>query len=414
MPQSGYTPIQLYRSSTPAAVPAAVDLQAGELALNTADERLYFKNASGVVKLLASNAGALGTVTSVDVSGGTTGLTFSGGPITSSGTITMSGTLDADNGGTGQSAYTIGDILYASGASALSRLAGAATGNALISGGVATAPSWGKIGLTTHVSGILPVGNGGSGTSTAFTQGSVLFAGPSGVYAQDNANLFWDDSNNTLGIGTSSPNAPLTVQGAGVMARFRSGSATDGRVEFAFNVTDIGFINAASATELNITARLGVDLSFSAGESAVARFLASNGNFGIGTASPSAKLDVVGTSEFNGDLSIPSGTATYGGVEIGYRVIPRTTDTTVNTAKRGYCMAISAGITIPNATFAAGDSFSIYNDSASAITITQGASLTLRQAGTTNTGNRTLAARGFATIWFNSSSEAIIEGPGIS
>lgn len=43
----------------------------------------------------------VGTVTSVDVSGGTTGLTFSGGPVTTSGTITMAGTLDVDNGGTG-------------------------------------------------------------------------------------------------------------------------------------------------------------------------------------------------------------------------------------------------------------------------------------------------------------------------
>lgn len=43
----------------------------------------------------------VGTVTSVDVSGGTTGLTTSGGPITSSGTITIAGTLAVANGGTG-------------------------------------------------------------------------------------------------------------------------------------------------------------------------------------------------------------------------------------------------------------------------------------------------------------------------
>lgn len=49
----------------------------------------------------SGSGGGSGTVTSVDVSGGTTGMTFTGGPITSSGTITMSGTLDVDNGGTG-------------------------------------------------------------------------------------------------------------------------------------------------------------------------------------------------------------------------------------------------------------------------------------------------------------------------
>ena len=63
-----------------------------------------------VGKVLTVNAGATdvewttngaGTVTSVDVSGGTTGLTTSGGPVTSSGTITLAGTLAVANGGTG-------------------------------------------------------------------------------------------------------------------------------------------------------------------------------------------------------------------------------------------------------------------------------------------------------------------------
>ena len=49
-----------------------------------------------------SGGGSSGTVTSVNVSGGTTGLTFSGGPVTVSGTITAGGTLGIANGGTGQ------------------------------------------------------------------------------------------------------------------------------------------------------------------------------------------------------------------------------------------------------------------------------------------------------------------------
>jgi len=52
-----------------------------------------------------------GTVTSVNVSGGTTGLTTSGGPITTSGTITLTGTLAVANGGTGQTSYTNGQLL---------------------------------------------------------------------------------------------------------------------------------------------------------------------------------------------------------------------------------------------------------------------------------------------------------------
>jgi hypothetical protein len=52
-------------------------------------------------KVNAGGGGGSGTVTSVNVSGGTTGLTTSGGPVTTSGTITLAGTLDVDNGGTG-------------------------------------------------------------------------------------------------------------------------------------------------------------------------------------------------------------------------------------------------------------------------------------------------------------------------
>lgn len=81
-----------------------------------------------------------GTVTSVAVSGGTTGLTTSGGPITTSGTITIGGALVAANGGTGQTSYSTGDILYASGATALSKLAvGSDTHVLTLAGGV---PTW--------------------------------------------------------------------------------------------------------------------------------------------------------------------------------------------------------------------------------------------------------------------------------
>jgi hypothetical protein len=66
--------------------------------------------------------------------------------------------------------------------------------------------------LTTGVTGTLPVANGGTNAST-FTAGSVVFAGTSGTYTQDNANFFWDDTNNRLGIGTTSPVGRLTVTG---------------------------------------------------------------------------------------------------------------------------------------------------------------------------------------------------------
>lgn len=97
-----------------------------------------------------------------------------------------------------------------------------------------TSIGFGQIDATVAITGILPVANGGSGTSTAFTLGSVIFAGASGVYSQDNANLFWHDTNNQLGIGTNSLNATDTrfqVRGTGnsssTNARFESQDGTE-------------------------------------------------------------------------------------------------------------------------------------------------------------------------------------------
>jgi len=86
--------------------------------------------------------------------------------LSATGALTLATPLPVSSGGTGIASYTIGDIIYASGTTAFTKLTAVATGNALISGGVGTAPSWGKIALTTHVSGILPVANGG--TNNAF------------------------------------------------------------------------------------------------------------------------------------------------------------------------------------------------------------------------------------------------------
>ena len=81
---------------------------------------------------------------------------------------------------------------------------------------------------------------------------------------------------------------------------------------------------------------------------------------------------------------------------------------------RGTLVSVTAGVTVPANVFAANDVVTIYNNSASNITITQGASLTLRQVGTANTGNRTLAQRGLVTVVFISATEAVISGGGLT
>jgi len=144
-----------------------------------------------------------GTVTSVSGTGTVNGITLTG-TVTSTGSLTLGGTLSG-------------------------------------------------VSLTTQVSGTLPVANGGTGTATAFTAGSVVFAGASGVYTQDNANLFWDDTNNRLGINTATPASKLDI-GSGDL-RF---SSTGQRILGDFsngtfaNRTAIQTATASSATVIPI------------------------------------------------------------------------------------------------------------------------------------------------------------------
>lgn len=174
-----------------------------------------------------SSVSASGSVTGSNLSGNNSGdqtITLTGA-VTGSGTgsfATTLATVPATSGGTGQTNFTVGDILYASTTSALSKLSdvaagsylrsggintapvwsnltlpntagvgdliqatatnamtvlsAVATGNALISGGVGVVSAWGKIGLTTHVSGTLPVANGGTGVTSSTGTGSVVLS----------------------------------------------------------------------------------------------------------------------------------------------------------------------------------------------------------------------------------------------
>ena len=107
------------------------------------------------------------------VSFGTTGLTPS---TNTAGIITVAGTLVAANGGTGQSSYTIGDLLYASSSTALSKLADVATGSVLISGGVGAAPSYSSSPtLTTSLT--TPLVLGGTNAASTLTLQSTSGAG---------------------------------------------------------------------------------------------------------------------------------------------------------------------------------------------------------------------------------------------
>jgi hypothetical protein len=173
MAATNYTPISLYYSTTAAAAPSAANLVAGELALNTLDEKLYFKNSSGVVKLLASNAVTAPVTT---FSGGTTGLTPS---TATSGAITLAGTLANTNGGTGATAaFTQYGLTYASSTTVLATTA-AGTSTTVLHGNASGAPTFGAVSLTADVSGTLPVANGGTSLTTLTANNVILGNGTS-------------------------------------------------------------------------------------------------------------------------------------------------------------------------------------------------------------------------------------------
>jgi len=151
----------------------------------------------------------------VATAAGTTGQAF----IANTSAAPAWGTLGVAGGGTGQTTYAVGDLLYASTTTALSKLADVATGNALISGGVGVAPSYGKIGLTTHVSGILPIANGGTNASAAGIAAFNNITGytASGATGTTSTNLVFSTSPTlvtpVLGTPTSGTLSNCTVDG---------------------------------------------------------------------------------------------------------------------------------------------------------------------------------------------------------
>jgi len=134
MAATGFTPISLYTSTTATNTPLAANLVNGELAINIVDGKLFYKDNSGVVQVIASKAAAAGVTT---FSAGTTGLTPSSA---TGGAVTLAGTLASANGGTGFSTYTTGDLVYASATNTLSKL-GVGT-NGYILSVVAGVPTW--------------------------------------------------------------------------------------------------------------------------------------------------------------------------------------------------------------------------------------------------------------------------------
>jgi len=282
MSQAGYTPISLYYSTTAAATPSAGNLVAGELALNTVDEKLYFKNSAGTVKLLASNATSAPVLSFQTSLGGLTPSTAT------TGVVTLAGTLNTTSGGTGLTSFTAGDVPYYAAGSVLSKLAIGTAGQFLTSTG--TAPQWstlsgvavttfsaGTTGFTPSsatsgavtLAGTLATTNGGTGL-TSFTSGGVVYASSTSALTTGSALTFDGTNFSTTGSATATRFIP-------------SGStvATNGM-----------YLPAANSLGFSTNSTEGMRLT-------------SAGKLGIGLTSPASMLDVSGAANA-GDPALPN------------------------------------------------------------------------------------------------------------
>lgn len=247
--------------------------QSGDYTANT------IPYASGLTTIGFIGAGAAYSVLRVPAGGGAPVF----GAIDISASAAVVGTLAAANGGTGQSSYAIGDLLYASTSTALSRLADVAVGNALISGGIGVAPAWGKITLTNHVSGILPIGNGGTGLSSWTTNG-LFFGGAS-----------------AMGQTAAPTTGQIVVGSAGGVPVFVSMS-TDATITAAGALTIAA--NAVSFAKFQQVAGLSVFGNSTAS--------AANGAAITGTANQVLRVDSAGTALGFGAINLASGNAVTG------------------------------------------------------------------------------------------------------
>ena len=300
MSQTGFTPIQLYYSTTASTAPTAGNLANGELAINITDGKLFYKDNGGVVQVLATKgAGTIGgSTTQVQYNNagalaGSANLTFDGTTLTAAGLAgPHNGTVGATTANTG--AFT---TLSASGAVTLS--GGTANGVAYLNGSkVLTTGS-----ALTFNGTKLQIGSFGSSGRLLETYGSEalfdgagqfdLLIGDGGVAymsltTNDNATALkirnysgssdiavFERATGNVGIGTSSPGTALHVQRSSANAVLRLSSSVGSGRDWNINSQTDGYLTIGSdllAGQLNLY----------------------QGNLGIGITAAARRLEVSG------------------------------------------------------------------------------------------------------------------------
>jgi len=209
MAQTGFTPIQIYSSSTAAAAPLVANLTnstlGSELAINITDGKLFYKDNANAIQVIGWK------------------------------------TTPTTAGGTGLTSYTAGDLLYYASGSSLSKLGIGGANTILKSTG--SAPAWetianlavesisfGSTGLTPNtatkgavtVAGTLATTNGGTAL-TSFTSGGVLYASSTSALATGSALTF---TGTNLGVGVASATSLIQGYSATTSALLMTGDSS--------------------------------------------------------------------------------------------------------------------------------------------------------------------------------------------
>jgi hypothetical protein len=227
-----------------------------------------------------------GTVTSVDVSGGTTGLTTSGGPVTGSGTITLAGTLAVANGGTGLTSGTSGGVLAFTASGTLASSSALASNAIVVGGGAGAAPS-----TITTGTGVVTALGVNTGTAGAFVVDGGALGTPSSGTVTNLTGTASININGTVGATTAAAGKFTTLDASGNVG-FDGGT-------FTFN-------DAGADKDFRIEGDTAANLFFSD---------ASVDRIGINQGTPLARLDLNGNYASNitamGALDVDCSTANY-------------------------------------------------------------------------------------------------------
>ena len=274
-------------------------------------------NSGTAVWAAQTGGGGSGTVTSVNASGGSTGLSFSGGPITSSGTLTLGGTLIATYGGTGITNYAnANNALYSNSATTLTAgtLPVAAGGT-----GISTTPSNGQI----------DIGNGSGFTRTTLTAGSGI--------------------NITNGSGAITIYTPITTTGDLII-----GNGTNSATRLAIGTN--GYILTSNGTTASWQPSTSGSGTVNSGTSGQLAYYASTGTAVSGTATGTGVITALSSAVTGSGGMVLSISPTLTTPTIGVATATSLSASGNITSSSGNITATTGNVTAPGGYVSAGSS----------------------------------------------------------